>query len=107
SQETRAGVIKGKAAYMPPEQAMGKAIDRRADVYAAGVMLGECLTARRMWPNLSEVQVLVQLLQDTPPQSPREVNPELPEELSAICMRALARVPDDRYETAEEMRLEI
>lgn len=106
SQETRAGVIKGKVAYMAPEQAMGKTIDRRADVFSAGVMLWEAITNRRMWQNLSEVQILVQMLQETPP-APIDVNPEVPEELSRICMRALARDVDERYETCEQLRLDL
>ena len=107
SQETRAGVIKGKAAYMSPEQASGDTIDRRADIYSAGVIFWECITGRRMFPNLSEVQILLQVLKDAPPSPPREVNLAVPEELSDICMRALSRSREDRYETAEQMRLAI
>src|SRR5207249_8154769 len=52
SGETRAGVVKGKAAYMAPEQAQGHRVDRRADIYSAGVMLWEAVTGQRMWPGL-------------------------------------------------------
>lgn len=106
SQETRTGMIKGKFAYMAPEQAMGKAIDRRTDIYSAGVVLWEAITGRRMWPNLSEVQILMHVVKEAAP-SPKDVNPDVPDELVRICNRALERSPEDRYETAEQMRHEL
>jgi serine/threonine-protein kinase len=106
SHETRTGMIKGKFAYMAPEQAMGKSVDRRTDIYSAGVVLWEAITGRRMWPNLSEVQILMKVVKDDAP-SPQEVNPDVPNELARICLKALAREPDDRYPSADAMRLEL
>jgi len=106
SQETRTGMIKGKFAYMAPEQAMGKAIDRRTDIYSAGVVLWEAITGRRMWPNLSEVQILMHVVKEAAP-SPKDVNPDIPDELARICNRALERNPEARYDTAEQMRREL
>jgi serine/threonine-protein kinase len=106
SHETRTGMIKGKFAYMAPEQAMGKSVDRRTDIYSAGVVLWEAITGRRMWPNLSEVQILMKVVKDDAP-SPQEVNPDVPDELARICLKALAREPDDRYPSADAMRFEL
>ncbi|MBI4957406.1 MAG: serine/threonine protein kinase [Myxococcales bacterium] len=103
SAETRTGVLKGKVAYMSPEQAQGDKVDRRADVYSAGVLLWEALAARRMWKGQSDIVVLNQLLSPTaevpPPSSVRPV----PQRLEQICMRALARDRDRRYATALEL----
>ena len=106
SQETRTGVVKGKAAYMAPEQALGKKVDRRADIFSAGVILWEAATGQRLWANLTEVQILMKVVQEAVP-SPRFVNPYVPSELARICVRALAKNPEERYATAEEMRLEL
>jgi serine/threonine-protein kinase len=92
-------VLKGRIAYMAPEQAWGQPVDRRADVYAAGVMLWEAATGRRLWPGKNEVEILATMLREAPP-SPRFVRPETPAALEAICMRALARDPKDRYPSA-------
>ncbi|HLK38020.1 MAG TPA: serine/threonine-protein kinase [Polyangiaceae bacterium] len=100
--DTRAGVVKGKVAYMAPEQAAGARVDRRADVYSAGVMIWEAAAGRRMWPGMAEVEVLGRLLQHGPPRL-REVDPSAPEDLDALCARATARDRKDRYGTAAEL----
>jgi serine/threonine-protein kinase len=102
SLETKTGVLKGRVAYMAPEQAWGQKVDRRADVYSAGVMLWEAAAGRRLWPGMNEVEILARLLKETvPPLS--VVRPDVPEDLEAICERALARRPEDRYESAAEL----
>ncbi len=106
SEETRAGIVKGKAAYMAPEQAMGRSVDRRADIFSAGVMLWELVTNQRLWKGLTEVAVLIKVANESVP-SPREVAPGAPEELVRICERALARDANDRYQTAAELRSDI
>lgn len=97
--ETRTGILKGRIAYMAPEQACGGKVDRRADVYSAGVMIWEAAAGRRLWPKMTDVEVLSHVLREGPP-SLREVCPSAPAELDAICARAMARQVDDRYPTA-------
>jgi serine/threonine protein kinase len=104
--ETQAGVLKGRIAYMAPEQAVGAKADRRADIYSAGVMLWEAAAGRRLWQDMSDVEILTRLLRDGPPRL-RDVVPGAPEELDAICARALARDCNDRYATAAELHQDL
>lgn len=97
--ETQTGILKGRVAYMAPEQACGDPVDRRADVYSAGVMIWEAAAGRRLWPKMSDVEVLIHVLREGPP-SLRAVCPDAPLELDAICARAMAREVGDRYPTA-------
>jgi eukaryotic-like serine/threonine-protein kinase len=106
SSETRAGVVKGKVAYMAPEQARGEAVDRRTDIFAAGVMLWEAATGTRPFRGLSDVEILHRLIQGEVP-SARAANPALPEALEAIITRAIAPSRADRYATAAELRAAI
>jgi tRNA A-37 threonylcarbamoyl transferase component Bud32 len=99
SLETRAGVLKGRVAYMAPEQAFGREVDRRADIYAAGVMIWEAVAGRRLWPNMSEVEILSRVLGDERPRL-RDVVPGVPAKLDTICSRAMAIDRNDRYPTA-------
>jgi serine/threonine-protein kinase len=103
SLETQAGVLKGRVAYMAPEQACGEKVDRRADVYSAGVMLWEAAAGRRLWPQMSDVEILSQTLREGPPRL-RSVRADAPADLDEICARALARDPDARYPSAEALR---
>jgi serine/threonine-protein kinase len=102
SLETRVGVLKGRLAYMAPEQAEGAKVDRRADIYSAGVMLWEAAAGRRLWPNMSEAQIFKRVLSEPAP-SLRAVQPHAPLELDAICARAMARDPADRYAAAADL----
>ncbi|QDF03459.1 protein kinase domain-containing protein [Myxococcus xanthus] len=97
---TRTGVVKGKYMYMAPEQARGKEVDRRADVFALGVSLYEALTHVRPFSRENDLAVLNALLQGEL-KPPRELRPDLPEELEAILLKAMAFKPEDRYPTAE------
>ena len=102
SLETRTGEIKGKVAYMPPEQAMMKKVDRRADVFAVGVMLWEALAHRRIWQGMNEMAIMHALVTGAiPPLA--SVRPDVDPELAAIAERALAPDPEGRFATAEEM----
>jgi serine/threonine-protein kinase len=103
STETRAGVLKGKFAYMAPEQITSKAVDRRADIFAVGALLWRALTGKRLWRGMHELEVLRNVAQGNIP-SPDSVQPGLPPELVAICNRAMARDPAQRYQTALELR---
>jgi serine/threonine-protein kinase len=106
SLETRTGELKGKVAYMPPEQASAQRVDRRADVFALGVMVWEAAVGRRLWKGLNEVAIMHELLTGNIP-SPRSIDPRVPPELDAICKRALALRADDRYATAADFAADL
>src|SRR5690606_28564783 len=99
SENTRTGILKGKCAYMAPEQFGGRNVDRRADIFSAGVCLWQALTGQRLWKGLSDSEIFSRLSRGEIP-SPAESKPDLPPELVEICMKALEPQPDKRYETA-------
>jgi serine/threonine protein kinase len=102
---TRAGVLKGKVRYMAPEQVGGKKIDRRTDVFAAGIVLWELTVGRRLFDG-TDVEVILQIAsQPTPP--PSVFCPDYPPELERIVMKALDRDPSTRYQTAREMQQDL
>ncbi len=103
---TREGKILGTAAYMSPEQAEGKAIDARTDIFSLGVILFEMLTGRRPFTGDSQMSTLSSVLRDMPP-GVNEVKPELPRHLGRIVNRCLAKEPDRRYQTALDVRNEL
>ena len=105
--ETRQGVVKGKVRYMAPEHAAGLQIDRRADVFAVGVLLWEQLTGQRMWRDMDDLVIVQHLVNRTMPRSPRDIDPTVCPALSEICVRALAPRADDRYPSADAMRLDL
>jgi serine/threonine-protein kinase len=98
---TSAGQVKGKFSYMAPEQSRGGKIDRRADVWALGVVLWEMLTLRRLFRRETTVETLTAMLNDEVPP-PSAYNPDLPPGLDAIVLKALQRNPDERYATARD-----
>lgn len=103
---TRAGIVKGKIAYLAPEQARREELDRRADIFAAGVMLWEAVTKTRPWKGRSDHFVIERLMDGRFP-SARAVNPDVPPALEAILARALAPERDNRYSTAAEFQAAI
>jgi len=96
---TRTGAAKGKINYMPPEQARSQGLDRRADIYSAGVVLWEMLTRERLVRGDSEMELLEQIIR-AERRPPHEVFAEVPVEISAVCMRAIERDRDNRFPTA-------
>ncbi len=104
SGQTRTGVVKGKATYMAPEQATRDAVDRRTDVFAVGVVLWQALTGARLWGDKNE-QEIFEALRLGIVASPRAQNPDVSLALEAICMRALARRREDRWTTADDLRV--
>ena len=88
---TMTGTLKGKLGYMAPEQAEGLEIDHRADLFSLGVLLFECITGRRLFKGVHDVQTLALVRQAKIPV-PSSLNPEIPPELDEICLRALARI---------------
>jgi len=106
SHHTRPGALKGKLAYMAPEQLQPVPVDRRADLFAVGVMLWEMLAGRRLWQGMNEVQIVSQLAAGLPfPPLPYDAG--LPPGLEEICERALDPNPDRRYQTAAEMEMDL
>jgi serine/threonine protein kinase len=103
SAKTEQGIIKGKFAYMAPEQASDDKVDRRADVFVMGIVLWELLTGERLVFRRNDVQTVNRLLNDTflPPSS---VRADLDPELDALVMKALSRDPAARFQSAREMR---
>ena len=106
SSETRTGVLKGKVAYMAPEQARGERVDRRADLFSVGILLWEAVTGKRLWKGVPDIAILQRLLNGDIP-TPRSVNPDVPEVLEAIVLKCLATDRDGRYDTATELQADI
>lgn len=101
-QLTRNNEVKGKTAYMPPEQLRGRKIDRRADIYAASVVLWEVLALQRLFAGDTEGDTVGQVLEaEVPP--PSRYAPGIPPELDALVLRGLSRDPNQRFSTAIEM----
>jgi tRNA A-37 threonylcarbamoyl transferase component Bud32 len=105
--ETQTGVVKGKITYMAPEQATRRPVDRRADVFAVGVMLWQAITGERVWGDANDFEVFVKLQAPQPIAPARTKNPDAPEELDRIAALALALDPADRYATAAEMQADL
>ncbi|MEO7036040.1 MAG: serine/threonine-protein kinase, partial [Polyangiaceae bacterium] len=101
-ERTRTGEIKGKFAYIPPEQLAGDEVDRRADVYAMGCVLYVATTGRRPFGNGAEA--LGKILRNQY-EVPQRLLASYPEALQAIIVKALSGKPQDRYQTAEEMQV--
>ncbi len=100
--ETQAGMLKGKAPYMAPEQCTGAPIDRRSDVFGLGIVLYELVTARRLFKADNDFATMSMVVNGTFPK-PSTIRKDLPPDLERIIMRALARDPGARYQTAEQM----
>ncbi|MCA9627938.1 MAG: protein kinase [Myxococcales bacterium] len=100
SAATETGIIKGKLRYMAPEQLLGAPLDRRVDVFAAGVILWEMLAQQRMWSKVPDSQVVGALAHGVVPELPHDI--EVPAPLRDAVKRATAKSPKDRFETAQE-----
>ena len=98
---TEAGTIIGTPEYMAPEQLMGQPVDGRADLYAAGLVLYECATGKQMVSGDSFGTILMKQVQE-PPIDPRTIVPGLPADFVALVLKALAKEPERRWQTAGE-----
>lgn len=98
------GVLKGRVPYMAPEQCAGKTIDRRSDVFALGVVAYELATVRRLFKGASEFLTMSAIVNGEIPK-PSQYRRDVPPELEAIMLKALARDPRDRFQTAGEMAI--
>lgn len=103
---TQAGQLKGKFGYMSPEQARGKPVDRRADIFALGIVLFELTTTRRLFRGEHDAETLHLVVGGKIPE-PCSIDPEYPEELQRIVLRALDRDVDKRYQTAAELQKDL
>lgn len=95
--------IKGKFSYMSPEQALGQKLDRRSDIFSLGIVLYELTTGERLFRGENAAHTLALVTAAEIP-NPRSVQPDYPERLAEITLRALSRDPSERYQTAKELR---
>jgi eukaryotic-like serine/threonine-protein kinase len=106
SQMTEVGSIIGTAQYLSPEQARGGVVDARSDLYSVGIVLYELLTGTVPFTGDTPVEIAMKHL-STVPEPPSARRPDVPQALDQIVLRALAKDPDERYQTAEEMDAEL
>jgi serine/threonine protein kinase len=100
--KTRTGALKGKIAYMSPEQARGAPVDRRSDIFSLGIVLWEMVTTQRLYRAENDLATL-QMIINQAPRPPSQVCPDCPPELERIVLRALAPGATQRYSTAEQL----
>jgi len=103
---TQTGAVMGTATYFSPEQAEGIGVDARTDIYSLGVVLFEMLTGRPPFLGDTPVSVASKHVRDIPP-TPRELLDTVPVQLEAVTMKAMAKLPDQRYQSAEEFRADL
>ena len=106
SQMTETGSIVGTAQYLSPEQARGGEVDQRSDLYSLGIVLYELLTGKTPFDGETPVEIAMKHLSNTP-KPPSQLRPDVPRELDMVVMRALAKNPDDRYQSADEMEADL
>ncbi|MDY0003567.1 MAG: serine/threonine-protein kinase [Polyangia bacterium] len=102
--QTSTGTLKGKAAYMSPEQSRGQKVDRRSDVFALGILLFESVCLKRLFREDSEAATLLRVGAADVPR-PRSIRPDLPAELEKIILKSLAKDPANRFSSAQELQV--
>ena len=102
SQKTRTGTVKGKNAYMSPEQVLGEPVDRRSDLFSLGIVMWESLTASRLFLRDTDFETFRSITKGDIPDL-RKQRPDVPEPLAQVVGRALERDRDKRYATADEL----
>ena len=103
---TQMGALKGKLQYMSPEQAWGRAVDPRSDIFSLGSLLFEMATGRRLFTGDNEISVL-EAVRECHVEEPWRLNAEIPAEFNAIILKALAKEPGDRYQSAGQLQQEL
>lgn len=106
SVRTQTGMVLGSPKYMSPEQVIGKAIDRRSDIFSLGVMLYEMLTGQAPFVGENVNAIMYQTL-NVAPAPPNKLNPAVPEMLNFIVAKALAKGVDDRYQNAKDFAIDL
>ncbi len=104
--KTQTGTLKGKFGYMAPEQVEGREIDHRSDLFAVGIVLHESLTGRRLFKGAGDLQTIA-MVREAKVDPPSRLNGDVPPELDRICLKALARMPNDRYRNCDELAQEL
>jgi eukaryotic-like serine/threonine-protein kinase len=100
--ETKSGTVKGKISYLSPEQCKGKRVDRRSDLFSLGICMWEMLTTDRLYKRASDFDNMNAIVTEpTPPPSSRRT--DVPAEVDELVLRLLAKEPDERFQTAEEL----
>src|ERR1051325_3425128 len=99
---TRSGAVVGTPLYLSPEQATSAPVDARSDLFALGALLYECITGRPAFAGASVLEIAAQVIHVTPPL-PSTINGRVSKELDKITMKALAKKPAERYQSADEM----
>ena len=105
-EDTKAGQLKGKVPYMSPEQAQGRELDARSDIFSLGVMLFELCTGKRLFRGTSEFETLKKIVEGPYP-APRDINPNLSLRLERIILKSLERNPNERYASARDMQSDL
>src|SRR5580700_5800429 len=103
---TQTGAVMGTATYFSPEQAEGMGVDARSDIYSLGVVLFEMVTGRPPFMGDTPVAVASKHVRENPP-TPREINPSVPPDLEAIILKCLAKSPEYRYATGDDLRVDL
>lgn len=101
--DTRTGVLKGKIAYMSPEQAWGRPIDRRSDIFSLGIVLYELLTGEMLFKGDTDLNTL-EKVREAKVIPPAKLNKEIPKEIENILLKALAKELQERYQSASDMQ---
>ena len=104
--DTESREVAGTPPYMSPEQLLGKLVDARTDVYAAGVVLYEMATGRRPFGETSGPQLVAKILSEMPP-APREVTPSLSPQLEQVILKATDKDPGLRHQTAKDLLVDL
>ncbi|HUC37162.1 MAG TPA: Stk1 family PASTA domain-containing Ser/Thr kinase [Acidimicrobiales bacterium] len=103
---TQTGAVMGTATYFSPEQAEGMGVDARSDIYSLGVVLFEMVTGRPPFLGDTPVAVASKHVREDPP-TPREINPAVPPDLEAIILKCMAKSPEHRYPTGDDLRVDL
>ncbi|MEO1271572.1 MAG: serine/threonine-protein kinase, partial [Myxococcota bacterium] len=104
--DNRTGQLKGKYAYMSPEQCNGLDVDARSDIFSLGIVLYEITLCRRLFKGDTDIQT-IKRVSDAEVTPPTEIQPEFPKRLEEIILKALAKEPDDRYPSARELQMDL